>query len=303
MQQLKITIDEVCMKAEMVSRTIKKHLNGTPAVMYGIPRGGIPAAFAVAMCMPARITNNPAEANILIDDLIDSGATRDRYLAQYPKAAFFTLFDKTLPWINKKTWLVLPWEETESKDDSATDIVTRLLQYIGEDPTREGLKDTPERVLKAWKEWAIGYELDAGDILKTTFENGTTYDEMVIVHNVPVISKCEHHLADVIGHAHVGYIPTDKIVGLSKLARVVDMYARRLQVQERMTMQIADALMTHLDPLGVGVIVRANHGCMSTRGVKIHGSTTTTSAMRGALLEKPAAREEFINLCRMAERT
>jgi GTP cyclohydrolase I len=158
-------------------------------------------------------------------------------------------------------------------------------------------------VLKGWKEWAKGYHQEPKDILKT-FEDGAEHcgDEFVIVHNIPIVSKCEHHLADIIGIAHVGYIPDGKIVGLSKLARLADLFARRLQVQERLTNQIADALVDVLEPKGVGVIVRASHACMSTRGVNVHGSVTTTSAMRGVVLEKPAARAEFLALCEAAER-
>lgn len=176
-----------------------------------------------------------------------------------------------------------------------------LLRSIGEDPNREGLRETPARVAKAWKEWASGYGQDAADVLKVFEDGAEGVNELVVVHNIPVISKCEHHLADIVGIAHVGYIPRGKIVGLSKLARLVDVFARRLQVQERLTNQIADALEHHLLPVGVGVLVRAAHGCMSTRGVKIHGSATTTSAMRGALLKEPSARAEFVSLCQMAE--
>ena len=182
------------------------------------------------------------------------------------------------------------------------DIIKRLLIYIGEDPKREGLRETPRRVLKGWKEWASGYGQDPKNILKTFKDGADGCNELVIVHNIPVVSRCEHHLADIIGHAHVGYIPKGKIVGLSKLARLVEIFARRLQVQERMTIQIANALVEHLEPVGVGVLIRASHACMSTRGVKIHGSMTTTSAMRGALLKEPSARKEFLDLCAMAER-
>lgn len=181
-------------------------------------------------------------------------------------------------------------------------IIRELLKHIGDDPNREGLRDTPARVIRAWKEWATGYSQNPADILKTFEDGAKDYNELVIVHNVPVISKCEHHLADIIGIAHVGYIPNGRIVGLSKLARIVDIFARRLQVQERMTNQIASALMEQLKPLGVGVIVRASHACMSTRGVKVHNSVTTTSAMRGALFERPETRKEFLDLCILAER-
>lgn len=181
------------------------------------------------------------------------------------------------------------------------DIVRALLLHIGEDPDREGLRDTPARVIRAWEEWASGYAERPEDVLRTFEDGAANFDELVIVHNVPVISKCEHHLADIIGIAHVGYIPYGRIVGLSKLARVTELFARRLQVQERLTVQIADALVEHLQPRGVGVLIRASHACMSTRGVKIHGSVTTTSAMRLALLDKPEARKEFMDLCAMAE--
>lgn len=187
--------------------------------------------------------------------------------------------------------------------EEAETLIIRLLEYIGEDPNREGLRETPRRVLEAWKEWGQGYGEDPTSILKT-FRDGAEDcgDEMVVVHNIPVVSKCEHHLADIIGIAHVGYIPNKKIVGLSKLARVTDLFSRRLQVQERLTNQIANAIHSTIDPKGVGVIIRASHACMSTRGVKVHGSLTTTSAMRGALLDKPAARAEFLALCTAAEK-
>lgn len=185
-----------------------------------------------------------------------------------------------------------------SKDE---DLIRQLLIMVGENPTREGLIETPKRVIKAWKEWASGYGQDPKDILKCFEDGADGVDELVIVHNIPVISKCEHHLADVVGIAHVGYIPERRIVGLSKLARLVDCFARRLQVQERLTNQIADALVEHLQPVGVGVLIRAAHGCMSTRGVKIHGSATTTSALRGVLKKEASARAEFLQLCQMAE--
>jgi len=267
--------------------------------IFGVPRGGIPVAHMVARQWRggnSEVVYDVGEADLIVDDIFDSGATAARY--HHTALPFLVLFDKRASmW--KDQWLVMPWEGDET--GSAEDIVTRLLQYIGEDPKREGLKETPTRFLKAWKEWAWGYTQSPANILKTFEDGANGYDEMVIVHNVPFISKCEHHLADVIGHAHVGYIPNGKIVGLSKLARIVEVFARRLQVQERATVQIADALVEHLQPKGVGVVIRAAHGCMSTRGVKIHGSVTTTSAMRGALFDKPQAREEFLTLCKMAE--
>lgn len=186
----------------------------------------------------------------------------------------------------------------ETHQEYMEGLVRDLLGFIGEDPGREGLRDTPKRFLKAWKEWARGYDGNAEDILKT-FEDGAENcgDEFVIVRDVPIISKCEHHLADITGVAHIGYIPNGRIVGLSKLARLADLFARRLQVQERLTNQIANALVEHLSPKGVGVVIHAAHACMSTRGVNVQGSITTTSAMRGVCLTKPEARAEFLALC------
>lgn len=180
-------------------------------------------------------------------------------------------------------------------------IIVDLLKFIGEDPTREGLLETPKRVLKAWTEWSWGYRQDPVALLKTFEDGAEGTNELVIVHNIPVMSKCEHHMSDIVGLAHVGYIPNGKIVGLSKLARLVDVFARRMQVQERLTTQIADTLNDTLDPVGVGVLIRATHHCISSRGVKIHGSVTTTSAMRGALLDEVSCRAEFLQLCQMAE--
>lgn len=199
--------------------------------------------------------------------------------------------------------LVLPEHAaiTHTPDDHE-ELIRGLLKFIGEDPDREGLRETPKRVLKAWAEWAQGYKIDPKDVLKTFEDGAEGYDEFVIVSNIPIISKCEHHLADITGVAHIGYIPNKRIVGLSKLARVADLFARRLQVQERLTGQIANAIDEVLTPLGVGVIIRAAHGCMSTRGVKIHNSVTTTAALRGAVKDKPEARAEFMALCDAAER-
>jgi len=187
---------------------------------------------------------------------------------------------------------------------TALDAVRTLLEYIGEDPNREGLLETPARFLSAFQMYTKGYAGPTpAEVLKTFTDGAETTTSMVIVHNIPFLSLCEHHLAPVTGTAHVGYIPDGKIVGLSKLARLTEIFARRLQVQERATQQIADALVENLAPLGVGVLIRAAHGCMSHRGVQIHGSVTTTSAMRGALMNEPSARAEFLQLCHAAEKS
>jgi GTP cyclohydrolase I len=177
-------------------------------------------------------------------------------------------------------------------------IIRDLLLHIGENPDREGLRETPRRVMKAWEFWTQGYNMNAGSILKVFEDGAEGCDQMVVRKNIPLYSKCEHHLADIVGTATVAYIPRGKVVGLSKLDRLVIMYARRLQVQERLTNQIADAIDQHLNPIGVGVWVQARHMCVESRGVQHSDSTTITTALRGAMLNEPAARSEFLALCR-----
>lgn len=173
--------------------------------------------------------------------------------------------------------------------------VRELLAAIGEDPGRDGLQDTPDRVARAWVELAAGYEGDAAELLATTFD--ISHSEMVLVKDIELVSVCEHHLLPFTGVAHVGYIPSEsgKVTGLSKIARLVDIYARRLQVQERLTTQVADALVEHLGASGVIVVVEAEHTCMTMRGVRKPGSSTVTSAVRGQLRD-PATRAEAMSL-------
>lgn len=177
-------------------------------------------------------------------------------------------------------------------------LFTELFKYIGEDPERGGLQETPERMAKAWAEWTSGYELKPGDILKTFEDGADGVDEMVLVKDIPFYSHCEHHLAPFFGTVTIGYIPQGKIVGLSKLSRLTDIFARRLQVQERLTNQIADAITEHLNPRGVGVIIKARHMCMESRGVCQQGHHTVTSALRGAMRDQAATRAEFIELAK-----
>lgn len=280
-----------------------------PIRIAGIPRGGISVAYALAAFEPTLYEVTEIEhADILVDDLADSGATRQRYAAKYNKkvAVLFTkreAADIKENWIYAGTvapdqWLVFPWEG--NADFSADDIPLRLLQFIGEDPQREGLKETPARFLKAWQAHTAGYSVKPEDVLKNFEDGGTKYDEMVIVKNIPVYSHCEHHLEPFFGVAHVAYIPNGRIVGLSKLVRLVDIYAKRLQVQERMTQQIGEALFLNdeLNPKGVGVVIECRHMCMESRGVCAVGTTTVTSNMRGAMLTKPEARAELLSLVR-----
>ena len=171
--------------------------------------------------------------------------------------------------------------------------IRTILGFVGE-TEREGLKETPHRVAKAWKHWCSGYNVDIAALLKVFEDGADNYDQMVIVKDIPIYSKCEHHLADIFGTATIAYIPNGKIVGLSKLSRLADAFARRLQVQERLTSQIADAIVEHLQPLGVGVVIKARHMCMESRGICQQGHHTVTTALRGVIKEQPATRAEFM---------
>lgn len=176
------------------------------------------------------------------------------------------------------------------------DASEQLLHAIDPQFGREGTAETPARVAKAWAHWTSGYSVDIGKLLKCFEDGGEKYDQMVIVKDIPIYSKCEHHLADIFGTCSIAYIPNGKIVGLSKLSRLADAFARRLQVQERLTDQIADALIEHLDPLGVGVLIKARHLCMESRGICQQGHHTVTTALRGVIKSDPQARSEFLLL-------
>jgi GTP cyclohydrolase I len=178
--------------------------------------------------------------------------------------------------------------------EAAEEAIRTLIRWAGEDPRREGLVDTPARVVRAYEEWFEGYEQDPAEFLQRTFEEVGGYGDMVVLRDIPFESCCEHHMAAIHGSVHIGYLPNGKVVGISKLARVVDAFARRLQVQERLTAQIADAIEAALAPRGVGVVVKATHACMSTRGVRKHGVSMVTSRMLGLFRDDPAVCQEFV---------
>ena len=178
--------------------------------------------------------------------------------------------------------------------DQAEAAVRTLLAWAGEDPTREGLLDTPKRVVEAYGDWYSGYNEDPREFLARTFKEVAGYDEMIVLRDIEFESHCEHHMAPIIGKAHVGYLPDGKVVGISKLARVVETYARRFQVQEKMTAQIAACIQDVLQPLGVGVVVEGVHECMTTRGIHKRGVSMTTSKMLGSFREDARTRAEFL---------
>jgi GTP cyclohydrolase IA len=202
-------------------------------------------------------------------------------LAQRPPANLHDLFEGPRP------------DRTEAEQ-----AVRTLIRWLGDDPERDGLRETPARVLRGYEEWFAGYAQDPAEHLSRTFEEADGYDEPVVLRDIPFRSCCEHHMAPIAGLAHIGYLPAGRVVGLSKLARAVDCIAKRLQIQERMTVQIACVIEQVLQPRGVAVVIEASHACMSSRGVHKHGVTTRTSRMLGAFKQNPVLRREFLDSLR-----
>ena len=188
-----------------------------------------------------------------------------------------------------------PSEPRPSREEAEHAIRT-LLRWAGDDPQREGLRDTPARVARAYEDWFSGYSVDPEEFLQRTFEEVEGYDDMIVLKDIRFESHCEHHLAPIIGRVHVGYLPTNKVVGISKLARVVEAYARRLQVQEKMNAQIAHCIQKVLEPQGVAVVIEGTHQCMTTRGVHKTGVTMVTSTMLGDFRTNDVTRREFLNI-------
>lgn len=250
--------------------------------LWGVPRGG-----AIVAGLTGRAVDTIEEADYIVDDIIDSGSTKERY-STYGKP-FWGLINRS----EHKEWVELPWEETDPTAD-LEDTVKRQLQWIGEDCTRDGLKDTPKRVLKALKEMTVGYKEDPKEILSKTFE--VKHDELIILRNISFTSLCEHHILPFTGKATIGYLPGEKIVGLSKLARLVLAHAKRLQVQERMTQSIAEDIEQHLKPRGTAVVINAVHNCMVCRGLEMNGASMITSAMMGEFRTNMPLRAEFLTL-------
>jgi GTP cyclohydrolase I len=292
-----LTWNEITTEAQNLADRHQGRSNAIDKV-YGIPQGGAPVALLVAQMTGLRMTEHPQlGSTLIVDDLVDTGNTASKYVdAGYP---FDALYRK--PWsptslapnaTQVTDWLGFPWERD---DGEPTDAVIRLLQHIGEDPTRDGLRDTPKRVVKALRELTEGYSKDPAEILSTTFD--VSFDEMIVLTDVPYNSLCEHHMLPFTGTATLGYIPKvgGRVVGLSKLARLLDCFARRLQVQERMTNQIAQAIQDNLDPLGVGVVIRGNHSCMCARGIRKSGEMVTSSLL-GQMRHDGTVRAEFLAL-------
>jgi len=286
MKKAKIEIDELMATIEhrlgAKSRRTEK--------IFGIPKGGWNIAYLLAASGYGEITYDVREATLIVDDIVDSGRTKDRYRALNEKAKFFAPFDKTkepdLPWI------VFPWDEGES--NSIEDCVVRQLQFMGEDVNREGLLETPKRVVKSWGKIFGGYKEDPKDHIKLFSADGC--DEVVLLKNIEFYSSCEHHMQPFFGKAHIAYIPNKKVIGVSKLARILEVYTRRLQIQERIGTQVADVLWKELNPLGAACVLEAKHFCMVCRGVEKQNSTMITSALRGVFKKDAKARSELMSM-------
>lgn len=264
---------------------------------YPVPNGGIPAALLVTdvynSCHTStvQLTNDPKQAHFIVDDIVDSGKTKEAH-AIFNKP-FFALVDKTgehANWHGK--WVEFPWEAL-AKVEGPEDNIRRILQFLGEDVNREGLKETPARVVRSFAELYSGYKQDPKDVMKF-FEDGLT-DEMVILRDIEFTSNCEHHMLPFAGRAHIAYIPDKRIIGVSKLVRLLDIYARRLQVQERLCQQVTTTLDEYLKPKGSACVLEAVHMCMSCRGVRKAGSTMITSSLTG-VFRSPEVRGEFLRL-------
>lgn len=260
--------------------------------VFGVPKGGM---ILTAFLQNATATHDPEEADLILDDIVDSGRTRDIYRARFPHTPFHALVDKEKEGI--LGWVRFPWEvdhPSEGRGDSVEQNIVRILQYLHEDPSREGLRDTPSRVVRSYSEIFSGYKTDPSSILTTFDRDG--YDQIILLRGIEIYSVCEHHMLPFVGRAHVGYLPGERIVGISKLARLVDVYARRLQIQERIGEQVTTALMEHLQARGAACVIEAAHLCMQMRGVSKQHSTMVTSSLKGVFLEQLAAREELFRM-------
>jgi len=263
--------------------------------IYPVPRGGIYVAIMLQHLINAEeqidnwtIVESASEATIFVDDIIDTGSTMQYYERKYSHIPFFALVLK-----EDNEWVSFPWERM-TKDNGPVDNVRRLLEYIGEDPKREGLVETPKRVIRSYETLFGGYKQKPEDVLKI-FEDGAC-NEMVLLKDVEFTSFCEHHILPFFGKAHIAYIPDGRVIGISKLARILEIYARRLQIQERIGQQITDCLMKFLKPKGAACVLEAQHACMVCRGVQKQNSVMMTSSLTGVFLEHVQTRSEFFSM-------
>lgn len=296
MQKIDLSWDEVVARAGLICTQIIRQNPTLDLSLYGVPRGGIYPVLIVAGIFekPVRIVEDPTEATVIIDDIIDTGSTRQCYESKYGKP-FYALIDKTAieSCAYLDYWVSFPWERMEA-EDSPTQNIVRLLEYIGEDPRREGLRETPQRVIKSYETLFGGYHQKPEDVLKV-FKDGSC-DEMVLLRDCEFVSCCEHHMLPFLGKAHIAYIPNGTVIGVSKLARILEIYARRLQIQERLGQQVTTCLDSLLHPKGSACILEAQHLCMTTRGVKKQSSVMVTSSLTGVFREDARTRSELMSM-------
>lgn len=291
---ISISYDRIRAAAQILA---SRHFGGRYTGVYGVPTGGSVIAPFVAGALGLPALPVLEDGCLVVDDLADSGRTLAKFSADGFRVDSLFRKPHTPPEcapeaIQLDGWLRFPWEKGAGPEDA----VVRLLEWIGEDPTREGLRETPARVTKALRELTGGRVVDVPALLGKVFTSDC--DEMVAVRNISFSSVCEHHLLPFLGHATVAYIPNGRVVGLSKLARLVEAHAQRLQLQEQLTFDIASDLMKHLAPLGAAALVRARHLCMGCRGVRKPEAEMVTSATLGLFRDDPKARAEFFELAR-----
>ncbi len=275
--------------------------------LYAVPSRGIPVAMELS-----KITGIPLQEDYMLDgcpdkrclivnDLIDDGTTRNRFIDN-DFACLFIKIDSDISISNiyyeslaKNEWIHFFWEK---KNENMEDNVERILQYLGEDVKREGLIETPKRIVNSWKELYSGYSKSPEDVIKTFASDG--YDEIVMLKDIEFYSTCEHHMLPFFGKAHIAYIPDKRVIGISKLARLLDIYARRLQIQERIGQQVTEVLMNELKAIGASCVIEATHFCMRSRGIQKQNSIMTTSSLKGIFLENStkglASRNELMRL-------
>ncbi len=291
---LNLSWQEVQDRARVVCKRIVQS-GAYPVRIYGVPRGGFYPALLIAGLRNQEYTelvDNAAQATIFVDDIIDSGKTQCKYRELYPGIPFFAIVNKCAESLDGK-WIVFPWERM-AHENGPEENVRRLLEYIGENPDREGLKETPNRVIRSYNELFSGYEQDPKNVMKV-FKDGAC-DELVLLKDIPFYSTCEHHMLPFYGKAHIAYIPNGKVIGVSKLARILEIYSRRLQIQERIGQQVTDCIMQYLQPKGAACVLAASHNCMTCRGVQKSNSVMITSSLQGLFLTNAQTRSEFLSM-------
>ena len=283
MEKTKITYEDINKDIrELASQINSEEFDS----IYAIPRGGVPIGIALSFLLGLPLVEEAGENSLIVDDLIDGGKTLETFkqkkavLYRKPNSPQVDYFVKELD-----GWIEFPYENTDIDIEGN---IRRVLEYVGEDSTREGLRDTPMRYIKFLKQFL------EKEPFKFTVFNSEGYDQMIIQRDIPYYSMCEHHLAPFFGVATIAYIPNDKIIGLSKLARTLRHYASNLQNQERITSQVAERLQKELEPKGVAVSITGTHLCMEMRGVKTHGTSTRTTKLIGAFLDSKESRDEFL---------